>query len=436
MTTTPSEPLFPPPRLISNGLFVALFFVYICSLYGLFIVPAIKSCRQKQALAFPLIVMLLLQPLLLTCPTRFFSMGVSVTSIAVSTRMIDLYYVQPWTGVPSRYSVRKTNSGPEDAVARAKKDLDPQDNSTRSPEQSNKIEFDEFLNWDKDRFILEMWSPLRKFSAGPTTTSGSSSSAPSSYLRWQDLILWSVATSGFLDVELYLLSYYTPADIDALPTWQYAVFVFATGAFVAAIVLSVYLTTAIVYSISTGKTVDTSEWTMLKSKLPCFALTPKDFWTTWHTLFRYLWVDLGFLPVQRACKRYLPANRVGPRIARICQEVFPVLAVFGLSAIMHGYIVYAVWRESIWSQISYFMIQGVAVIATTAVERSIVGIQVRRAYHDSGPAARLCVRVVAILMMVLYHAITSPLFVYPYQRNGIWLEMKKGSILWWLFGKA
>ncbi|KAF9959572.1 hypothetical protein BGZ70_008807 [Mortierella alpina] len=261
--------------------------------------------------------------------------------IAVATRMIDLYYVQPWTGVPSRYSYRVTNPEPEDAVARAKKDLDLNDDRKAGLAPNDKVTFNEFLNWDKDRFILEMWSPLRKFSTGPTTSSGSGSGAPSSYLRWQDLILWSVASSGFLDVELYLLSHYTPKDIDALPTWQYAIFVFATGAFVAAIVLSVYLTTAILYSFSTGKKIDTSEWTMLKSKLPCFALTPKEFWTTWHTLFRYLWVDLGYLPVQRACKRYLTPDRVGPRLAKMSREVFPVLAVFGLSAIMHGYIVYA-----------------------------------------------------------------------------------------------
>ncbi|KAF9280860.1 hypothetical protein BGZ68_006982 [Mortierella alpina] len=364
-------------------------------------------------------------------------MAVSVTSIAVSTRMIDLYYVQPWTGVPSRYSVRGTNPEPEDAVAKAKKDLNSEDVSTPILAQSSKIAFDDFLNWDKNRFVMEMWSPLRKFSARPTTSSsGGSSSAPSSYLSWQDLILWSALTSGFLDFELYLLSYYTPADIDALPTWQYAFFVFGTGSFVAAIILSVYLTTAIIYSVSTSKKIDTSEWTMLKSKLPCFALTPKDFWTTWHTLFRYLWVDLGFLPVQRACKRYLTPNRVGSRVSRISRQVFPVLAVFGLSAIMHGYIVYAVWRESIWSQISYFMIQGVGVIATTAVERSVIGNQVRRVYDLGGPVTQFSMRVVAYLMMALYHAVTSPLFVYPYQKNGIWLEMKKGSILWWLFGRA
>ncbi|KAF9960861.1 hypothetical protein BGZ72_005697 [Mortierella alpina] len=359
-------------------------------------------------------------------------MLVSVTSIATSTRMIDLYYVQPCTGIPSRYSVRKTNPEPEDTVARTKKDLSRREDSTPGPAQNSRIAFDEFLNWDKDRLIMEMWSPLRKFSAN----TGSGSSAPSSYMRWQDLILWSITSSAVIDVQLYLFSHYTPADVDTFPTWQYAIFVFGAGTYITASILLVYVTAAMAYSIGTGKKIDTSEWTLLKSKLPCLALTPKEFWNNWHTLFRYLWVDLGFLPVQRACKRYLTPNRVGPRFARISREVFPVLAVFGLSGIMHGYIVYAVWRESVWSQVSYFMIQGVGVIVTTAVERSIIGNQVRRAYDVGGPVVRLCMKVVAILLMILYHAATSPFFVYPYQKNGLWLDMKKGSILWWLFGKA
>ncbi|KAG0209548.1 hypothetical protein BGX28_010246 [Mortierella sp. GBA30] len=365
-------------------------------------------------------------------------MSLAVTSIAVSTRMVDLYYIQPWTRIPSRYVIRQASIVPTDAIARSKKDIDLKDDKdtdqdcvTKDHTDTTQITFDEFLNWDMDRFKLEMWSPLRNFSIKPKA---SHHDAVSPSLRWQDLVLRATLYSVILDIDLYLTSHYTAAQVEAMSTLQYGLFTFGIGAFIILYILWVVLSIAMVYSYSTGRRIDTAEWTMITNKVPCFALTPAEFWISWQTLFRYLWVDLGFLPVERACKRYLTEDRVGVRLARMAREALPVLAVFALSGILHGYVVYAVWGESIWSQIAYFMIQGLGVVVTKALERTVLGTQIRQTYHASGSLVRLCMQVVGILMMGLYHTATLPLFLYPYQKHAMWLEMKERSILWWLFG--
>ncbi|KAI1316644.1 hypothetical protein EDD11_009679 [Mortierella claussenii] len=307
-------------------------------------------------------------------------MGAAVTAIAVSTRMVDLYYVQPWTGIPSRYSL-KTGTGPaalapKDAVARVKKDLHDT-RSSNSNSSSNKSiladEKDTFLNWDMKRFRLEMWSPLRRFSYNTHASSSSSSSDSARLLRWQDLVPIFIVYHLILDVDIFYMSQFRSKDMEAMNIQQYSVCIAAAASFIIFQILSFYVTMAVIYGYSTGRQIDTSEWTMLESKLPCFAITPADFWINWQTLFRYLWVDLAFLPVQRYCKQYWGPDRVGDLTAKVMRQALPVMSVFALSGILHAYIVYAVWREPVWSQLLYFMLQGIAVVVTKAIERSFIG---------------------------------------------------------------
>ncbi|KAF9436097.1 hypothetical protein BGZ76_004835, partial [Entomortierella beljakovae] len=104
-------------------------------------------------------------------------MTIAVSSIAVATRMVDLYYIQPWTGIPSLCCPVHL-----DATARAKKDLnDKVQVLPRSASNEN------FLNWNMARFQREMWAPLRKFSA-----KNHSKPLQSKSLRWQELAVGSL----------------------------------------------------------------------------------------------------------------------------------------------------------------------------------------------------------------------------------------------------
>lgn len=219
--------------------------------------------------------------------------------------------------------------------------------------------------------------------------------------------------------------------MDLIP---YALTMVAVGIFIVAHILWICVTVALIYTVVTGRPVDSSEWQMLSNKLPCFALTPAELWVNWQTLFRYLWVDLGFLPMQRFCDKQLGPRRVGRRFALMAREVLPVLAVFALSAGLHAYTVYAVWREPVWSQLFYFMTQGVAVVLTKAVERSWFGIMIRQAYGKGTRPVRWGLQCLGLLMMALYHTITLPVFMEPYKRYEMWKEIKERSILWWIFG--
>ncbi|KAF8985528.1 hypothetical protein BGZ46_003817 [Entomortierella lignicola] len=338
-------------------------------------------------------------------------MAMAVTAIAVSTRMLDLYFVQPWTGIPSRYCLQYV-----DEAARSKKELD------------NPSNVDTFLNWDMERFKLEMWAPLRKFSAKKNLKMASAG------LRWQDLILVNLVYNFVLDFDIYYMSFYTAEDLESMALPQYGLCMIAVGVFIMMHILWIYVTIAMIYSMTTGRRIDTSEWTMLENRLPCFALTPSEFWINWQTLFRYLWVDLAFLPMQRMCKKYLRPELVGSGIANLANQALPVIAVFTLSGILHAYVVYSVWREPVWSQMFYFLTQAVAVVLSKFVERSALGIMIKEKYNKGGLLVRICLQGLGFFIMLCHHTLTLPFFMEPYKRHEMWLDLRPRSILWWIYG--
>ncbi|KAF9156720.1 hypothetical protein BG015_002079 [Linnemannia schmuckeri] len=354
----------------------------------------------------------------------------TVASIATVTRMVDLYYVQPWTGIPSRYFLAsRAARAAKDATARSKKT----DSSSSSPILTKStttttttltgpiVETGDPLHWEKDRFQGELWSPMRKQTG--------KKSAPSIGYSWKDLLPPFLVYFTIFDSIIYFMSFYTASEMLSSPTLEYGLMVLAVCSFVIFYIRTTVFLTAIVYSASTGKRADPREWTMLNSKLPLFAYSPTDFWVNWQTLFRYIWVDLGFNPVQRFCRKHLGPERLGRRGSQWAREILPVYAVFFLSGVMHAYIVYALWREPIWSQVAYFMIQATGVVISKAIERSSVGKAIQRTYNGGSPMKQRVMRGGGILVMLVYHLVTAPFFIHPYQKQGMWLDIQQMSAL-------
>ncbi|KAG0305829.1 hypothetical protein BGZ98_003508 [Dissophora globulifera] len=383
-------------------------------------------------------------------------MAIAVNSIAIASRMFDIYYVQPWTGVPGKLCRSQFSDKPAlplDPIARAKKDLDldSDDPTSDCPDAASDVKqagnADRFLMWNTERLKLELWAPLRKISqpraatANNTTTAASTpttASAPKpapTQMSWRGLMVRFILYSILADVDIFLLSFYTNADLQGLTIPQTILFIHAFAIFIMVHMFGLCFSVAIIYCITTGQMITTSEWAMIDNKLPCFALTPAEFWVTWHTLFRFLWVDLGYLPSKRFCERRFGPERVGYRVAKLIKETLPVFAVFSLSAVLHAYLVQAVWRESFWGQFVYFFFQAVAVMLTKAVERSSFGRMVLKTYDAGGWKVRTAMQAVAMVMMIAFHLATVPMFIEPYKRNNMWLTVKKRSVLWWMFGK-
>ncbi|KAG9070611.1 hypothetical protein KI688_008149 [Linnemannia hyalina] len=430
--STTSPPLLPHNRVINDALFVGSIMTALIVLYRMFVWSHPKSGRVKQILAAPLILVLLLVPLLYTCPIVFFHFAMTVASIATVTRMVDLYYVQPWTGVPSRYFLAgRTAGAAKDETARSKKSDSSSASSTTSTgtmattstttTTGSIIEIGDPFHWDKDRFQGELWSPMRK-QTGKT-------SPPTIGYSWKDLLPSFLVYFTIFDSITYFMSFYTASEMLSSPTLEYGLMVFAVCSFVIFYIRTTVSLTAIVYSASTGSRADPREWTMLDTKLPLFAYSPTDFWINWQTLFRYIWVDLGFNPVQRWCRKHLGPERLGRRGSQLAREILPVYAVFFLSGAMHAYIVYALWREPIWSQVAYFMIQATGVVISKAIERSPVGRAIQRTYNGGSPMKQCVMRGGGILVMMVYHLVTAPFFIYPYQKQGMWLDIKQMSAL-------
>lgn len=417
-TTKPTASWLPPHITITNSQFLGVFFFCLISLYAMPISPYPRTSRSKQFVALPLVLTILLLPLLFTCPYRLIHMTLAVTAIATSTRLLDLYYVQPWTRVPSRYYLRSLRD-----TARSKKSDDNKKKDTDIKVKDLQHYQNEPLMWDMHRFKIELWSPVRIVSFKepiPNTDTRNKRLWTFSQLSGYCLVY-----SLLLDMVLFLLSKFSVADVQDLPLFQYGLFVASGGAFIVYFILSVFYTLASIWTYATGRRADPQEWTMLDHYLPCFAVSPADFWNNWQQLFRYIWVDLGFLPVQRWSRHMTP----------IAQECLPLMSVFTLSGILHAYLVVAAWRESLWSQVVYFWIQGVAVILTKTLERSLPGRYLRHYYANGPVVVRWSLHVGGMMVTLAFHVMTVPLFMDPYLKNGIWLDVKERSVLWWMYGK-
>ncbi|KAG0040843.1 hypothetical protein BGZ82_007865 [Podila clonocystis] len=345
-------------------------------------------------------------------------MALAVTAIATATRFFDLYYVQPWTRVPSRYYLRSLRD-----ASRSKKSDDSTEKYKAKTEFKDEHYQQESLTWDMHRFKIELWSPVRIVSfkePAPNTNARNKR-----MWTFSQLFGYCLVYSVILDIVLFQLSKFSVADVQNFLLFQHCLFVAGAGAFIVYFILSVFYTIASAWSYVTGQPADPHEWTMLGHYLPCFAVSPADFWNNWQTLFRYIWVDLGFLPVQRWSRGHLTPERVGVPMARLAQECLPLLSVFTLSGILHAYTVVAIWREPVWSQIVYFWIQGVAVILTKALERSLPGRYVRH-YYANGPAiVGWSLHLIGMLATLAFHVLTVPFFMDPYLKGGMWLELKE-----------
>lgn len=439
--------LFGPHRVISDGLFNIPLMAAIVILYRMFLWPYPRSGRIKQILAFPLILYVVFVPVLYTCPTVFYHYMMAVIAIVTVTRMVDLYYVQPWTGVPSRYYLtsqaarftadsKKTDSSSIKATelmngqiktARITTTTTTITTTTTTTSTRSVPETGDPFHWDKERFHEELWSPLRKQTG--------KKSPPSVGHSWKDLLLPFLFYYAVFDSIIYFLSFYTAEDVMTAPTLEYGLIVSVVCSYVYNnLQASIYMN-ALMYCLTTGQRADPLEWTTLNNKVPLFAYSPTDFWVNWHTLFRYIWVDLGFLPIQRFCKTHLGPERLGRRGSQWAREILPVYAVFFLSGLLHGYHAYALWRQSPLSQMAYFMIHATGVVVSKAIERSFVGRALQQSYNDGSAMKQRVMRGVGIVMMLAFHMATAPFFIDTYQKQGMWLDVKGISFVVRLFGK-
>lgn len=288
---------------------------------------------------------------------------------------------------------------------------------------------DSLLNWDRNRFMTEMWLPMRKISPSPSPKSPDSTK--DRFITRHDILFETIVYKLAVDWIDYGLSHYTVDQVQLLPTVRFGLFVSAGGLMIMFMTLWPIYFTAWIYDYRYGGPLDLNDWTMLTNPLPCFATNPSDFWLNWHTLLRYIWVDLGFLPMQQFCRRFLTGDRIGIKLAKMLEEVLPVMTVFTWSGIMHAYIVYAVWRDSVWSQLSFFWIQGLAVVMAKAIERSAYGRWIQRKKQESIVTRKL-MDTLGWIMMIWFHVATVPFFVHPYLNSGMWLDIKELSPVWWV----
>ncbi|KAG0040842.1 hypothetical protein BGZ82_007864 [Podila clonocystis] len=413
LTEKPSPLINPLP--ISNTLYTILFVCLSNSLYGLLIAPRPRSTLGKQLIAIPLTLSLVLLPLVTRPPSVVVHQSQGSGAIAFGMRMFDLYFLRP----------RRVREAKKTTTTALQKKND----SVLSKEATTQEEKLGPLMWTMAQLRAELWAPIRRVSSTHVPyDSNKPGLIPVAALIKQ--------VAGYIlisDVTIYIASRFCLADLHNLSTVQYGLFMGLFG-FIHFSVLLIYNFVAIGWSLATGESVDPEEWTMITKPLPYFAVTPSEFWGLWHTMFRAIWVDLGFLPVQRFAKEHLGPDRVGPGLAQAARLALPVMAVFGLSGLLHGYVVFTVWRESPWSQVMYFLLQGVAVVVSKAIEQSSFGSMIKQRYLQGSTVQRAAMRAVGIVLVWCLHIVTAPFFLHAFLENEVWLSVVKGSVLWRLFG--
>ncbi|KAG0084665.1 hypothetical protein BGZ93_006803 [Podila epicladia] len=413
LTEKPSPLIDPLP--ISNTLYTILFVCLSNSLYALLIAPRPRSTFGKQLIATPLTLALLLLPLVTRPPSVVVHQSQGSGAIAFGMRMFDLYFLRP------RREAKKTTT----RTALKKKNDSELSNEIAAHEEKRSP-----LMWTMTQLRAELWAPIRRV---PSTHIPPYDSNKSGLIPVTALIKQVVCYIIISDVTIFIVSRFSLADLRNLSTVQYGLFMCLFG-FIHFSVLLLVNIVAIVWSLATGESVDPEEWTMITKPLPYLAVTPSEFWGLWHTMFRAIWVDLGFLPVQRFAKEHLGPDRVGTGLAKAARLALPVMAVFCLSGLLHGYVVFAVWRESPWSQVMYFLLQGVAVVISKAIEQSPFGSMITQKYVHGSTAQRAVLRAVGIVLVWCLHIATAPFFLHAFLENEVWLSVVKGSVLWRLFG--
>ncbi|CAF1374590.1 unnamed protein product [Adineta steineri] len=96
---------------------------------------------------------------------------------------------------------------------------------------------------------------------------------------------------------------------------------------------------------------------------PYRAISPVDFWSRWHQIFKNTWIELIFKPISTLICHHWPylSKSISYGISSMC--------VFLVSGIMHEYTVYITLNKFSGDQIKFFLLQGFAVLIESAVKQ-------------------------------------------------------------------
>ncbi|KAF9165185.1 hypothetical protein DFQ26_000475 [Actinomortierella ambigua] len=341
-------------------------------------------------------------------------------------RFIDIYYLKPWTGIRSYYngqhSSHQVRSQPSTAGSESKEGEECEESSDAH----------EWLMWDKERLRTELWASVRKL---PNVSHGASEPRG---VAVATIVPYALVYIIVGDALLLSITDARITDLDRLsPTARQILLATVGGATIALMMLYFFYLILFGWVIVTRQQIIyPSEWTMTSHRFPLFATDPADFWSQWHTLFKFVWVDFAYFPLRRLAQRFMDSSRTGSRaLSKALELALPVLGVFFLSGVSHGFCIWAAWRAPPSSQMNYFLVQGLAVIVTKGFQQSSPGRRWSRVYHSQSERRRKWIDRAGMIAMVVFHILTAPPFIEPYARHEVWLGHRSRSVLWHLFVK-
>ncbi|CAF1288459.1 unnamed protein product [Adineta steineri] len=127
---------------------------------------------------------------------------------------------------------------------------------------------------------------------------------------------------------------------------------------------------------------------------PYRAISPIDFWSRWHQIFKNTWIELIFKPISTLiCHHW-------PYLPKFISYGISSMCVFLVSGIMHEYTVYITLNKFSGDQIKFFLLQGLAVLIESAFKQQFPQ------FYISKP--------IGCVLTFIFNGITAGYFIQPW----------------------
>ncbi|KAF9116433.1 hypothetical protein BGX27_002465 [Mortierella sp. AM989] len=366
----PVAPVVYTPRdtwhiVIPDSLYFTIFFIFGGGLYILLLLPF--TLRQKQWMAAPLVAGLFSFPIIFSGTNAPGLQFIHVSACAcVLLRHIDFYYVRPWrTGKEPTLNL-------EDWWTEV---WQPFRKIPMSKDQLQRFELE--LQQSRIHQELEKQGSSSSSSgcekANPTTTE-STKGKPVKQIyiprvdpnpkHWSAYLPRWIFYAVLMDIIPFGVSFITFEQTESFSTASSLLFNVAVAAMVIFDISLLNYTIMIIWAAVTGNLIHDTEWTLVRHYFPGFATSPAEFWRQWHHLFQYIWVDLGFKPVQHVLRKYVSPKLANHKAAKVIELIFPVLGVFLMSGLMHEFMVVSMWHARPGAMTCFFLLQGAGTIVS------------------------------------------------------------------------
>ncbi|CAF2791469.1 unnamed protein product [Rotaria sp. Silwood2] len=127
---------------------------------------------------------------------------------------------------------------------------------------------------------------------------------------------------------------------------------------------------------------------------PYRAISPADFWSRWHQVFKNTWIEIIFKPISKFILYYWPCS------PKFIVNGISSMCVFLFSGIVHEYYTYVAFEKFSGDQIIFFLLHGLAVCIEYLFKRQFHQVYIPKS--------------IGFLLTFIFNGITAGYFMQPW----------------------